>query len=364
MAIRRFSPLQDPSPSPRRFGRRSPSPPSPFTCANRANSKFLSLPAEIRLNIYSFCLISSSSIVVWSGNFETYRSDKRPSRLQMHREEMTSSTRNLALGLLRCSTTVAAESARVFYRGNLFRFTGYHEYYPVITWLDKLGKNRKYLENLAISVRRPDRAWQMPDGSRHQLAYTMSRGLSLHHPHLAPPEEPSYLEGEVDVVDPALETIISLLSKSSSDGGRKMTLYLDTGYYIIPGIELIIEEYTSLFSMDLPNLVETWRTSYFFDDDPGASSLDVVWKAEVSREDFYDKRALIQNVGWKIFEKQEAERIYNCFGRPGEDEVIPTMRFLMRRDHLLAPGAPFMAANASPFTDVYIKPEKFGNDYY
>lgn len=274
---------------------------------------------------------------------------------------MASSTRHLALGLLRCSTTVAAESARVFYRGNLFRFTGYHEYYPVITWLDKLGENRKYLENLAISVRLPDRAWQMPDGSRHKLTFSLSKGLSTHHPLLAAPKDPSYLEGEVDVIDPAIETIISLLSKSSSGSGRKMTLYLDTGYYNIPGIELIIEEDTSCFSMDLPNLVETWRTSYFSEDDPGAASLDVVWKAEVTSEDFHNKRTVIESVGWKIFDNQEAERIYNPCRRPGEDEVIPTMRFLMRRrNHLSLPGAPFMAANASPSTHEYNKPEELG----
>ncbi|KAI4185939.1 MAG: hypothetical protein LQ346_005783, partial [Caloplaca aetnensis] len=234
---------------------------------------------------------------------------------------MASSTRDLALGLLRCSTTVAAESAPVFYRGNVFRFCGDHDYYPIITWLDKLGATREYLKKLEISVRRPRTAWQMPDGKRHRILYSGGRGLSTHHPLLPPPKDPTYMEGEVDIIDPAVETIISLLAKSN-DGDRKLTLYLDTGYYNIPGIELYVGEATSLFSTDLPNLVETWRTSYFSDDDAsgGGASLDVVWKAEVAREDFHDKRTLIEKVGWKIFDKQEAERIYNPFRRPGEDQ--------------------------------------------
>ncbi len=37
---------------------------------------------------------------------------------------MASGTRNLAFGLLRCSTTVPAESAQVFHYNNTFRFEG------------------------------------------------------------------------------------------------------------------------------------------------------------------------------------------------------------------------------------------------
>lgn len=328
--------------------RRTPTPPNAeIKSFNLSQSIFLSLPTEIRYSIYSFCLTSSSTIVVWAAEYD--RSASSPSRrLRWNREVMVSSTRGLALGLLRCSTTVAAESARVFYHGNAFRFCGDHEYYPVITWLDKIGGNRQYLERLEISVRRPDKAWQMPDGTRHKELHYTSRGLSLHHPHFTPSKEP-YLEGEVDVIDPAVETIISLLAKSSS--GRKMTLYMDTGFYNIPGIELFVEEGTSLFSMDLPNLVETWRTSYF--SDASCGSLDIVWKAEVGRDDFHDKRTLIEQVGWKIFDEQEAEHIRNPFSRPGDDRVSPTMRFLMRRDQITTP---LMAAEADPFTDWYRKP--------
>ncbi|KAL8918396.1 MAG: hypothetical protein Q9208_007366 [Pyrenodesmia sp. 3 TL-2023] len=334
--------------------RRTPTPPpnAAIKSSNLSKSKFLSLPTEIRFSIYSFCLISSSTIVVWSAEYyrATLGAPYPPRRLRWNREAMVSSTRDLALGLLRCSTTVAAESARVFYEGNVFRFCGDHEYYPVITWLDKIAQNRKFLERLEISVRRPNKAWQMPDGTRHRELgepsdYTFI-GSVLRHPHFAP--QP-YLEGQVDVIDPAVETIISSLAKPGS--GRKMTLYMDTGYYNIPGIELIVQEGTSLFSMDLPNLVETWRTSYFSDASFG--SLDIVWKAEVGRDDFHNKRTLIEQVGWKIFNEQEAQRIYNPFSRPGDDRVSPTMRFSMRRNQLTSP---LMAADIDPYTDWYRKP--------
>ncbi|KAL9608067.1 MAG: hypothetical protein Q9204_009265 [Flavoplaca sp. TL-2023a] len=259
---------------------------------------------------------------------------------------MASSRKNLALGLLRCSTTVAAESAQFFYSRNTFRFQGDHEYYPVITWLDKLNDNREYLGSLEITVRRPITAWQLPDGSRHKMNYPNTRGLASHHPYFAPPSGP-YEEGEVDIIDPAIETIISLLAKHEGDyDQRKMTLYLDTGYYNIPGIELYDHEDMSLFSLDLPNLVDIWRTRYF--SGRNHEALKIVWKAQVGIDDFRQKRHLIEGVGWKIVDVHKGEFMYNNrIGWPGEDKVAPTMQFLMRRDEVIGP---ITAVTPSPYT--------------
>ena len=313
--------------------------------SNLSRSKFLQLPAEVRLRIYSFSLNSPSPILVWSA--ESHHGNYKPTHKRTwHREKMASSRRNLALGLLRCSTTVAAESAQLFYSRNTFRFEGDHEYYPVITWLDTLNDNRKYLGSLEITVRRPITAWQLPDGSRHKMHYPNTRGLASHHPYFAPPSGP-YEEGEVDIIDPAIETIISLLAKREvSYDQQKMTLYLDTGYYNIPGIELYDHEDMSLFSLDLPNLVDIWRTRYF--SGRNHEALKIVWKAQVGINDFRQKRHMIEGVGWKIVDVHKGEFIYNNrIGWPGEDEVAPTMQFLMRRDEVIGP---ITAGTPSPYT--------------
>ncbi|KAL8880841.1 MAG: hypothetical protein Q9198_001831, partial [Flavoplaca austrocitrina] len=118
--------------------------------SNLSHSKFLQLPAEIRLHIYSFCLTGTSPIIVWSAN-DTLRYRKRKHKRDWNREKMVFSRRNLTLGLLRCCTIIAAESAKVFYGTKIFRFEGDHEYYPVITWLDKLNDNREHIRNLEIT---------------------------------------------------------------------------------------------------------------------------------------------------------------------------------------------------------------------
>ncbi|KAL8879903.1 MAG: hypothetical protein Q9198_002577 [Flavoplaca austrocitrina] len=327
-------------------------PPNAIDRSSRPSGpNLLTIPAEIRLRIYSFSLISASPVIVWSAKCR--RNHCRPrKRLQSTREKMAASRENLALGLLRCCTIVAAESAQIFYSRNTFRFEGEHEYYPVITWLDKLDRNRDYLAKLEITVRRPSIAWQLPDGSRHKISHSKTRGLASHHPYLAAPLGP-YEEGEVDIVDPAIETIISLLAKHEhSDRQRRMTLCLDAGYYNIPGIELFEFEDTSLFSLDLPNLVDIWRRQYFWDPE----ALKIIWKTEGELDIFNEKRHLIEGVGWNIVHAQEGEYIYNpygAFGPPHEEKVIPSMQLSMIRDEIVGT---IMAAGPSPYTHWHHSP--------
>ncbi|KAL8947373.1 MAG: hypothetical protein Q9222_006339 [Ikaeria aurantiellina] len=330
---------------------RSPTPPNAsITSSNFSNSSFLRLPTEIRLRTYSFCLVNPSPIIVWSAHLTRPWPQKRY-RLHWNRERKASSIRNLALGLLRCSTTIAVESAQVFYHNNTFRFEGEHDYYPVITWLHKLDKNREYLQSLEVTVRTPEIAWQLPDGSRRKMSRSRTRGISSHHPYLAPLAG-SYEEGEVDIVDPAIETIIFLLSICEDyEDQRCMILFLDTGWDTIPGVELHAEEDNTRFSLDLPNLVDIWRTKYFSDTNQGA--LEIVWKAEVGREDFREKRHMIEGVGWKIFDVHEAEHQYGFGGTPGWDMMAPTMHFLMKRDEITEP---ILAVDPSPYTRWHKRP--------
>ncbi|KAL8952483.1 MAG: hypothetical protein Q9222_001624 [Ikaeria aurantiellina] len=333
--------LLPPDPPPRR-----PIPP-PFAAvksSNLANSRFLSLPPEVRLNIYSFCLINYKPIVVWSARYEEYWGANPSRRLQWDREAMAASTRGLAVGLLRCSTSVAVESAPFFYENNTFVFRGDHQYSPVIAWLDKIGENREHLRSLELTIRRPRKAWQMTDGSRYREDFTSSKGLAFHHPHFARLEG-LYEEGEVDIVDPAIETIISMLARSVH--GQAITLSLDTGCNNIPGIELFVEEGTSLFTMDLPNLIEKWRTSYF--SESSYASLDIIWKAAVGQYYSIENRRMIEALGWDICEEQEGMYTHEFQSRPGQKpREFPVTRIWMRRKPLTGQ---LIAAAPDPYSD-------------
>ncbi|KAL9034221.1 MAG: hypothetical protein Q9180_005526 [Flavoplaca navasiana] len=318
--------------------------------AHMVQSKFQQLPAELRLKIYSFSLISTSAIIVRSA--QTPGGRPRPAHLKWNREKMSATRSKLALGLLRCSTNIAAESAQIFYSHNTFYFEGEHEYYPIITWLDKLNHKREWLRYLEIDVRRPEVAWQLPDGSRHRMHYSRTRGLASHHPYFTAPVGP-YEEGEVDIIDPAIETIISLLAKDEHGDHRKMTLSMNTGFYNIPGIELFEDEGTCFFSLDLPNLVDVWRTKYCLNT---KFELGIIWKVETDLGVFHENRHLIEGVGWNIVDACEGEVTYNPYGihdDRGEDRVLPTMQVSMKRNAI---GDSIMAAGASPWTRSHHNP--------
>lgn len=249
---------------------------------------------------------------------------------------MSSSIQNLAIALLKCHRTIAPEAASVFYGKNMFSFIGAHEYLPIITWLDQISEQyRGYLTSLEMTMWRPSKAWQLPGGTR--LTEDALNGYSFRHPHLAAPSTPCP-EGEVDIVNPAIETIIQLLARSNND--KKLTLYLNLAFDTIPGIELILErEDAHLFSMDLPNLIEKWRTDY------SSGTLEVLWRTEAYREPFLQNRKSIEDLGWEIVEEKQAER-FRLASSP-EPTAFPTMRLLLKRTKLTAPP---LAADPDPYS--------------
>ncbi len=313
-------------------------------------TNFLAMPPEIRNRIYALSLIARSPIIVWSAQFpQGSRSLKPYPRLEWDREAMRSSVQNLSLNLLRCNSAVASEAASVFYGLNMFSFRGDHEYLPIMTWLDTIGeKNRQYLTSLEMTVRRPSRAWQRRNGTRQRIG-----SLNSHHQffprnsHFVAPSEPSP-EGEVDNIDPAIETIFSIFNRWG-DGGPKLTFHLKLDFDRIPGVILIPgrdkteEEH---FSMDLPNLIEKWRVDYT--SDAWCRPIEVLWKAESHRRPFTEQRQLIEEQGWEIVEEEEAERFQLVQVHPRKKFApYPTMRFSLRRKEL---SGPLVAADPNPYS--------------
>ncbi|KAL8689047.1 MAG: hypothetical protein Q9224_004735 [Gallowayella concinna] len=272
---------------------------------------FLRLPIEIRFIIYSFLLVSPSAISVWPAT--TLCGRGAPAE-----PVATSPGFRLALDLLRCNSTVAAEAATIFYGENTFRIHGGdRDYRLAINWLKQIGlRNRRCLGTLEMRIWTPLKAWQRPDGMRTRFSENnitigrSSRSSPLRywdthprHPHLPALSIPCPA-GQVDVIDPMIETIIALIAQC---GGRPLRLYLNLGFLplnIIPGIEIDEDlEAEGRFHMDLPYLIEKWRAKYTWDD--RLRDVDVLWTAYIDKRFLQEKRTLIDEIGWQIVEERE-----------------------------------------------------------
>ncbi|KAL9037770.1 MAG: hypothetical protein Q9180_003534 [Flavoplaca navasiana] len=328
------------------------SPCAQITARNSTQSRFLMLPTEVRSMIYSQCLVSLWPIVVWSAIYDFTSEDRnvvlKADRIAHNREARAPHVRAVLLSLLRCSRSTAADAAAVFYHKNTFCFSGDHEYYRIISWLHQIGlQNRNSLSSLEISVRPPQKAWQLPDGTRlkrrNRSGYSARREstpvFSPRHPHLTAPSHDNP-EGEVDVINPAIETIISLFARPRHDSSIKLILNL--GFAIVPGIMDFGEELfrPGYLTMDLPNLVEKWGADYTF------GAMEVLWRGEATREDFLPQQIAIANVGWEIFEDEEMERPWlGSYYRLGPNDEIPQIHFLLKRKSLTGP---LLASNPCP----------------
>ena len=326
--------------------------------SQKDRASFVTLPREARDFVYEFSLVASLPIVVWSAK-ETCVSRPKDQKdhdnpnydlrdlfvygLKWDREAMTSSVQNLALGLFRCNRTIAPEAISTFYSKNTFSFLGEHDWIPIISWLDRIGEtNRGYLSNLEASVRRLSTAFQYSDGTRARIRRYSKNEIFQRSPHFSRPSEP-LPQGEVENIDPAIETIFSILGRS--EGAPKLTFTLKLNFDLIPGIVVIEESQDgedSYFSMDLPNLVEKWRIDYTTDF--RCRPVEVIWKAESYRKASTDKRELIKEQGWEILKEEEAEKSW-----PRSGTRYPTMRFTLRRKELTGP---LVAADPSEWTRV------------
>ncbi|KAL8881606.1 MAG: hypothetical protein Q9198_001219 [Flavoplaca austrocitrina] len=342
------------------------SPCAQITARNATQSRFLMLPTEIRSMIYSQCLVSSCPIVVWSAIYDFTSEDRstvlKADRIAHNHEARAPHIRTVLISLLRCSRSMAADAAAVFYHKNTFCFSGDHEYYRIISWLHQIGlQNRNNLSGLEISVRPPQKAWQLPDGTRLKRRDRSTYGarhestpvFSPRHPHLIGPSHDNP-EGEVDVINPAIETIISLFARPHDDSSIK--LILNIGFAIVPGIMDFGDEMfrPGYVTMDLPNLVEKWCADYTL------GVMHVFWRGEALREDFLPQQIAIANVGWEVHEEEEMERPWlGSYYRLGPNDEIPQIHFLLKRKSLTGP---LLASNPCPSKPntkrFYIQPQQ------
>ncbi|OCK73153.1 hypothetical protein K432DRAFT_399069 [Lepidopterella palustris CBS 459.81] len=308
-------------------------------------TNFLSLPREIRDHIYGFALLASTCVVVWSGRWKTIntlndqgvdadgKTEYEYERVVDHKA-ITLSIQHLALNLLRCNNaTVAREAAMTFYAHNTFSFLGDHNWDPIVSWLESIGvQNRGYITRLSATVRQPQHAWQRCDGTRVKIP-DLHEELYQRNPHLYRSPE-STEEGEVENINPNIETIFAILGSRETRSTLKLHLLLDPN--LLPGIELLGEEnqsaYTKFFTMDLPNLIEKFRVAYTTKSE-NSGHVEVLWKGETRRHEFIKKWSLIQKRGWEIVETEETETPRRVTPPPGFAQPGPMlkMQFTLKR---------------------------------
>ncbi|TVY41598.1 hypothetical protein LOCC1_G008936 [Lachnellula occidentalis] len=323
---------------------------------------FLSLPREIRDIIYDLALVSTSSIIVWKGKWETeflarLEEGPRPYPLSQIRwraidhDASTASLRSLNLNLLFCNKVIGNEAAMTFYHGNTFAFLGEHNWDPVVDWLGAIGlRNRESIVSLDIDAQRPDAAWQNSKGERvrHPARFTQEE-VYPRHP-LLHTCKGHFKWGSVDNINPALEKIFILLGQRVSE--QKVILSMQF-FYIYPGAGLIPgpedrDPDGRWYSMELPNLVELFR--HLHTQQHGSNgAVEVLWKGKDYRTALVVERADMESLGWHItVSPVEKDRV--TFNPRYDKFPWRLASFVLRREKLTEP---LLAQDPSPHSEVY-----------
>ncbi|KAL8668526.1 MAG: hypothetical protein Q9168_006846 [Polycauliona sp. 1 TL-2023] len=273
----------------------------------------------------------------------TYCADGRGRRFKVpkpayNREARAWDIRRVFISLLRCCRISATDAAPIFYRQNTFVISGDHGYYRIIAWLDKIGYcNRANLSALEISVADPDGVWRLPSGTRIEPWElpddTCVPGSNSTHESLAP-RRTQLPEGEVNVINPAIETIISFFAHDDCLLKIRLVFQLEWGQ--IPGMcfhEDTGDQSGKVFTMDLPNLVEKWRTDYTF------GCMEILWRGDFTKCILLRDRDLIESLGWEILEEKSMNRPWYTHARANDHgrNGYRKSEFLLKRKPITGP---------------------------
>jgi hypothetical protein len=208
-----------------------------------------------------------------------------------------------------------------------------HNWNPIVDWLNAIGpENRNFLANLEIETFRPDRVWQQANGERVRCDFTNEAIVYPRNPYLELP--PDIKEGIVDNINPAIEQIFILLGNRETWHTTTLSLLVPTEMF--PGVELTgggSDGDAMIFTMDLPNLIQLYCQLYA-ESPVSRAPLEIYWKGEAFRpvyEMFEDK---VEPTGWDVITAPEVDLTVNC---GGEDNVLPYLKYTIRRRRLLGP---------------------------
>lgn len=314
--------------------------------SSRPGLTFFDLPRELRDYCYDLALTAPTPIIAWSGirpeNSESLKPEiefKYDLETGRHFRATTADMRITTRNALQCHSIIAHEAAAIFYGKNKFVFGGDWTWETVTNWFRNIGpRNRSLVTSIELWQHQPSHAWQITSGERIDVVEFEFKPLEPpfprnRHLHQSPNMTP---EGLVDNINPAIETFFQLIGNKRA---TKLLLTFSLRMSLIPGIEINYDDevaHRNWFSMDLPNIVEKLRTT----DTNGC--VDVVWKGDVLRQTFLEKREDIE-ARWRILDREEYEHTHPR----RKERTWRCLRFSMERKEL--PG-PLLAENPSPYS--------------
>jgi hypothetical protein len=263
---------------------------------------FLSLPIEIRTQIYKHLLISPTPI----------RISFNPS------PAITKDLQNLTLTLLRVNKTVSLEAAQILYHCNTFSFSHpeFSRVSPIDadTWdilfsfLHIIGPpNRAHLQNLHLNISFPLTVEMTSNGTILgygpepywiRKVYPRDNFTRLHGIGLKMwPDRSGVPVARVDFVSPAIEASFRLLG----GGNRKLRILIQQGDYYLPGVWYEEHEYPAV-GVEVADHVEQLRLAH-------GEGIEVLWKGGVvQKKDLEEQMEEIRSSGWEILESEKFVR--------------------------------------------------------
>jgi hypothetical protein len=315
--------------------------------SSRPRVTFFDLSRELRDYYYNLALTTRTPVIAWSGirpeNSESLKANsdfKKDLETASQFKTATSDERNMTPNLLRCNSIIAHEAASIFYGMNKFVFAGDWTWETVATWFGNIGlRNRTFVTSIELWQHQPSHAWQTASGERVKVREFDWEPLEPPFPrnrHLyRSPNSTS--EGLVENINPAIETFFKLLG---NERPSKLLLTISLRRAFIPGLEIDPDQEDSTdswFSMDLPNVVEKLRTIYT------AGGVDVIWKGQLLREPFLEKRENIE-ARWEILDLEEFDWTRTAGVRT---RTWRWMRFTLRSKEL---PEPLLAEEPAPYS--------------
>ncbi|KAH6666125.1 hypothetical protein B0J14DRAFT_605341 [Halenospora varia] len=311
------------------------------------STSFLDLPQEIRKQIYGYLVLAPKQLDIYYGTALTVenRSCKRYRKIAIgsigwksYKEHVENilHTQFLAADLMRSNSILATELAPIYYGKNTFHFVNNFTWNDAARWLQRIGPiNRGHLTDLRMEIGVLAHVWQGKDGSRTVLPNNTYPGWNRRekvydrNPHLIVDTE--CVEGMVENINPALETFFEVLGSTK---GGKVTINVILDKQTVPGVQLLVDEkghpVSRWCSMDLPNLMEKFRTIYT--SRQGESrEVDILWKGSEDKVAFNAGRQEVENAGWEIVNtNEEIKQSY------GDKDIYPLqVYYTLRRKRIV-----------------------------
>jgi hypothetical protein len=273
---------------------------------------FMSLPREIRNEIYELLLVASEPIVVYS-------TPEDPLAIEQLRTPMGTYPKvaHLTFGLLRVNKIISIEASAIFYRHNVFKFRGSEDYYQADSWdllysfLFTIGdRNRTCLQYLEADISRPIAVVKDATGTISaplNCSFWMRKVYARdHHARIYPPVHDEQRLGEsVDYISPAIEAVFRILGTEGSS--LQLLLIMEFGNF--PEINRC-ESGSLLYgwSAEVPDYVEQMRKRFTSLSSGNGARVEVLWKGTYFKSEFLPRIERIKNNGWEVIEMQDSTR--------------------------------------------------------